>query len=364
MQRTHRIDCDKMSQGTRKNFDYNSRSSLLIRILKMKRKLLLVALLATASNAYAGCGSSFCSVNTHWDTQGLMSDEGLRIDLRYSYAKADTPRVGASKVAKPSATNPNFAAGSEVENLRTINQMLNMDLDYAINSQWGVALDMPLVMRDHSHQISDPNPALVTTEQKSFSELGDIRIVGNYKVAYSDYQMGSGLRFGIKLPTGKTNLDMVAGKQLEAGLQPGSGSTDIVLGAYHHQSLADTSWGWFASTQLQTAVSLKNDYRPGDDLTADIGAHYAVSPDLTGLLQLNAHYKKADSGTALNMNPHTGGRSLNLSPGVSVALATRTKFYSFVQLPLYQYANPDPKGSAYGQLTAPWSFSVGVSHSY
>ena len=330
----------------------------------MKRKLLVIALLTSASTAYAGCGSSFCSVNTHWDTQGMANDEGLSIDLRYTYAKADTPRVGSNKVAKPVATDPAFAPGSEVENQRTINQTLNMDLAYAIDTQWGVALDLPLVMRDHSHQLADPNPALVGYAQKSFAELGDVRLLGNYKLAGNDHQSGDGFRFGLKLPTGKTNLDMVPGTPMEAGLQPGSGSTDIVLGAYHYQEVADTPWAWFTSTQLQTAVALKNDYRPGDDLALDVGAHYTVTPAVSGLLQLNAQYKKADSGSALNMNPHTGGRSLNLSPGVSVAFAHGTRLYSFVQLPLYQYANPDPKGTPYGQLTAPWSFSVGVSHSY
>ncbi len=329
----------------------------------MKIKLLTLALLATASNAYAGCGSSFCAVNTHWDTQGFAHDEGFQLDVRYAYARADTPRVGSSKVAKPLATDPALV-GAEVENQRTINQTLNLDLAYAISPQWGVALDVPLVMRDHSHQIGDPNPALVTTPQKSFSQLGDIRVVGNYKFADSDAQTGSGVRFGVKLPTGNTTQEMVPGTPMEAGLQPGSGSTDLVLGVYHHENFADSAAGWFASTQVQTAVALKNDYRPGDDMSVDVGAHYAVSPLLTGLLQVNAHHKKADGGTALNSNPHTGGRSLNLSPGVSVALAPRTKLYSFIQLPLYQYANPDPKGSPYGQLTAPWSFSLGVNHSF
>jgi hypothetical protein len=329
----------------------------------MKIKLLTLALLAAASNAYAGCGSSFCAVNTHWDTQGLAHDEGLQLDVRYAYAKADTPRVGSSKVAKPLASDPNLL-GAEVENQRTINQTLNLDLAYAINSQWGVALDVPLVMRDHSHQIGDPNPALVTTAQKSFSKLGDMRVIGNYKIAYDDALMGSGIRFGLKLPTGNTTQVMVAGTQMEAGLQPGSGSTDAVLGAYHHENFAASAMGWFASTQVQMAMQLKNDYRPGDEMSVDVGAHYTVSPMLTGLLQVNAQYKKADSGTALNSNPHTGGRSLNLSPSVSVAVAPRTKLYSFVQLPLYQYANPDPRGSAYGQLTARWSFSAGVSHTF
>lgn len=330
----------------------------------MKLKLLLLALLASTSTAYAGCGSSFCSINTHWDTQGMSNEEGLLIDLRYTYAKADTPRVGSNKVAKPVATDPAFAPGSEVENQRTINQILNMDLAYAINTQWGIALDMPLVMRDHAHQLADPNPALVGSAQKQFSELGDMRLSGSYKFANNNHQSGEGVRFGVKLPTGKTNLDMVPGTPMEAGLQPGTGSSDLVLGAYHYQAIADTAWGWFASTQLQTAVALKNDYRPGDEVSLDVGTHYALSPVVTGLLQLNAQYKKADSGTALNMNPHTGGRSLHLSPGVSFAFARDSKLYSFVQLPLYQYANPDPKGSPYGQLTAPWSFSVGLSHSY
>jgi len=289
-------------------------------------------------------------------------DEGLRIDLRYSYAKADTPRVGAKKVAKSLAGDPNLA-GIEVENLRTINQTLNMDLDYAINTQWGVALDLPLVMRDHAHQIGDPNPALVTTEQKKFSQLGDARVVGHYKLADSDAHSGTGLRAGLKLPTGQTTQEMVPGTLMEAGLQPGSGSTDVVLGAYHYQSVSQ-AWGWFTSAQLQTAIALKNDYRPGDDLAVDVGTRYALSPRVTGLLQLNAQYKKADSGTALNVNPHTGGRSLNLSPGVSMAMARQTNVYGFLQLPIYQYANPDPNGTPYGQLTAPWSFSVGVSHSY
>lgn len=330
----------------------------------MYRHRLFIALLVTSSSAYAGCGSSFCSVNTHWDTQGLASDEGLRIDLRYSFAKADTPRVGANKVVRPVATDPAFAPGSEVENQRTINQTLNVGVTYAIDGQWGLALDVPVLKRDHSHQLADPNPALVGMAQRQYSGLGDLRLAGSYRFSDNTPQSGSGLRLGVKLPTGKTGLEMVPGTLMEAGLQPGTGSSDMVLGTYHYQSIPGTAWGWFASTQLQTAVILKHDYRPGDELSMDVGTHYAVTHLVTGLLQLNAQYKKADSGTAPNMNPHTGGRSLNISPGLSIAYANDSTLYGFVQLPLYQYANPDPKGSPYGQLTAPWSFSLGLSHRY
>lgn len=327
----------------------------------MKTGILFATLLCATSTAYAGCGSSFCSVNTNWDTQGLANNDGLRIDLRYSYAKADTPLAGSKKVAKPLATAPALL-GAEVENLRTINETLNLDLDYAVSEKWNITLGLPLVMRDHAHQIGDP--ALTIVEQRKFTQLGDIRVVGAYKFDSTEHHSGSGVRFGLKLPSGNTNLEMAPGAPLEAGLQPGSGSTDVVLGAYSHHDLADSPWGWFVSGQLQTAVSLKNDYRPGDDVTLDLGAHYAISPSLTGLLQLNAHYKQADSGTAPNMNPHTGGKSLNLSPGLSFAVAPSTRLYGFVQLPLYQYANPDPAGSPYGQLSAPWSLSFGLSRTF
>lgn len=319
----------------------------------MKTKLLFAALLCT-TNAYASCGSSYCAVNTHWDTQGLVNDDGLRIDLRYSYTKADTPRVGSSKVSNDPAL---AAPGDEVENLRTLNQTLNLDFDYAINPQWNIAVGLPLVMRDHAHTIA---PA--TVEQGNFSELGDMRVVGNYKLDSGDHQSGSGIRFGLKLPTGSTRWEFQPAAPGEAGLQPGSGSTDAILGAYHHQDAAGSPWGWFVSAQLQTAMKTRNDYRPGNEISLDLGAHYTLTPAVTGLLQLNAQSRERDSG--LNANPHSGTHSLSLSPGLSIVLAPSTRLYGFVQLPIYHYANPDPAGSPYGQLTAPWSLSLGISQTF
>ena len=320
----------------------------------MKIKLLFAALLCT-SHAYASCGTTFCAVNTNWDTQGLVNDEGLRIDLRYSYAKADTPRVGAAKVINDPAL---AAPGDEVESLRTVNQTLNLDLDYALNPQLSIALGVPLINRDHSHLIA---PA--TVEQGNFSELGDIRVLGNYKFDSSEHHSGSGMRFGLKLPTGKTDWEFQPGAAGERSLQPGSGSTDAILGAYYHQVVANSPWGWFVSGQLQSALRTRDNYRPGNDVTLDVGSNYAISPALTGLLQLNAQFKNRDSG--LNANPHSGGRNLNLSPGLSFSIASDTRLYGYLQLPLYQYANPDPDPAVTaGQLTAPWSFAVGVSHSY
>lgn len=323
----------------------------------MKTKIFLLSILFTASSAYASCGSSFCSVNTHWDTQGLVNDSGLRIDLRYAYAKADTPRVGATKVARPLPSDPALA-GAEVENLRTINQTLNMNLDYAFNPKWSIALDIPVIMRDHAHMIGAAAAPFVV-EQRNFSQIGDVRALGNYKFDSDNHLVGSGIKFGLKLATGRFNLDMVPGTPLERSLQPGSGSTDLVLGAYYHQALADSPWGWFVSGHVQSAFTTKNNFRPGNDIALDIGTHYTLSSSLTGLLQFNADFKERDSG--INANLHSGGHSLNISPGLSFSVTPQSRLYGFVQLPLYQYANTDPAGTPFGQLTAPWSVSIGIS---
>ena len=323
----------------------------------MKYGLLAVMLSgAIVANAHASCGSSFCVVNTHWDTQGLANDSGLRVDLRYTYAKADAPRIGSSRVTNDPAL---AGAGEEVENLRTINRTVDLSLDYPVAPQWNIAVDLPWVMRDHAHTIAGTPD---TVEQGSFSEFGDARILGSYRFDTELHGAGSGIRFGLKLPTGRSTWEFQPGTPGERSLQPGSGSTDAIIGAYRHGEMSASPWGWFASAQIQTALTTRDDYRPGNTYTFDAGTHYPASPELTLLLQMNAQIRTRDSG--VNANPHSGGKTLSLSPGASYAVADRTRVYGFLQLPVYQYSNPDPAGGPFGQLTAPWSFSIGVSHSY
>ena len=65
----------------------------------------------------------------------------------------------------------------EIENLRTINQMLNLDLDYAVDQKWNVAFDIPLVMLDHTHTLDAAGSFL--GQQAKFTGLGDVRVLEN-----------------------------------------------------------------------------------------------------------------------------------------------------------------------------------------
>lgn len=332
----------------------------------MKPVKLLLPLLLAANFAHASCGSSFCMVNTNWDVQGLANDSGLQADLRYSYAKADRWMAGSAR----KATEAPSGNDAEIENQRTINQIVNLNLDYAINRRWGIMLGLPFVMRDHTHTFDSSTPSGPFIQQAKFNELGDIRLVGKFKFDLASHEAGAGLRFGLKLPTGATNktmsppdpLDPNTPVKLERSGQPGTGSTDGILGAYYFQNAPGNGWGWFISGQLQSAIATKDEYRPGKEISLDLGMHYEVAQGLNLLLQLNGQHRSRDTGN--NANPASGGHSLNLSPGLSYALTPQMQLYGYVQLPIVQYMNTDPTEAGSGQLASRWSATIGLTQRF
>lgn len=315
--------------------------------------------------AHAACGTAFCSVDTHWDAQGMTHSEGLSLDLHYSWAKADRLRAGSRRI---SAEAPS-ASGEELEDKRTINQLLSADFEYAINHKWNITVGLPMVLRDHTHTL-DSTSGTPTDQQAKFSQLGDIRVVGKYRLDSDNPFSGNGIRFGLKLPTGAIDktmspadpADPATPYKLERSTQPGSGSTDLILGAYHYSSTPGSAMSWFVSGEAQSAIHTRDHYRPGNSISLNLGLGYALSGATSALLQLNAQHRARDTGD--NANPASGGHSINLSPGLSVAVAPRTQVYGFVQLPLRQYVNADLAAHGSGQLAAPWSLALGVHHHF
>lgn len=333
------------------------------RMSRTARGLLTATLGLATFQAQASCGSSFCSIDTQWDAQGLTHSQGLSLNLNYSWVKADRLRAGSDRI---SAEAPS-ASGEELENKRTVNQLLIADLEYAIDPHWNIAVGIPLVIRDHAH-ILDSTAGTPIDQSAKFSQLGDIRVTGKYRFDSSSPFTGYGVRFGLKLPTGAIDktmspadpADPTAPSRLDRSAQPGTGSTDLILGAYRYGSTPGSAWSWFASGEVQSAMRSRDHYRPGNSVTLTLGGGYALSPAAALLLQVNALHRGRDSGD--NANPASGGRFLNLAPGLSYTLTHQTRVYGFVQLPLHQYVNTDGSGS--GQLTAPWSLALGLHHRF
>lgn len=307
----------------------------------MKQKnLVAIALVATAtalaaSSGHASCGAAYCVTNTNWDTHGAWSEPGLRLDLRYESIRQDRLQEGRRKVAAGEVARDH-------DEIDTKNQNWVVGLDYTLNSDWGINVVLPLVKRHHLHVANDPDTGEQTPETWDFTKLGDARVLARYRLGTfesSDHRLGTaGLNFGLKLPTGRYDVRNADGERAERTLQPGTGTTDALLGAYFSQLLPVKDLSWFAQGLLQQPLDSREGYRPGRRVSLDAGLRYDASERVGVLLQVNALYRGRDSGA--NAEPQdSGGKSLFLSPGVSVGFTKDVRLYGFLQLPLYQYVN-------------------------
>ena len=309
-----------------------------------------VASLVAASAAVASCGSAFCMVNTNWGVQGVWNEPGFRGDLRFEYIDQDQPRTGTRDVAVGEIPHHH-------DEVRTINRNVFATLDYGISEALGVSVIFPWVDRAHEHIHNHRGePEL---ESWNFSGLGDMRVVGRYQFppTTTDPQVTrvgfAGLTGGLKLPTGRTTVANGEGEVAERTLQPGTGTTDAVLGAYYRQALPMAGSSWFVQLGAQVALNSRDEYKPGDQVGVDAGYRYDVNDRFAAMLQLNYRYKARDKGAQAEPED-SGGQAVTASPGVSFALTPRVQAYAFVQLPLWQHVNGV-------QLTADWSVAAGVS---
>ena len=312
----------------------------------------LVAVLAASACAFtpivqASCGSAFCSVNPDWAADTLGLAEGSVLDIRYENLRQDQPRAGSNRVGVGSVPRHH-------DEVRTYNNNLLLNYSQGFASGWGYAVMAPLVDREHLH-IHNHNGGQIDEEWK-FRELGDIRITGRFQGPVGDQEHGSrsaGVVFGLKLPTGRTGIANGNGDTAERSLQPGSGTTDAVLGAYFHQQFAETGSAWFAQAQVQHPLARHRDFAPGTQWTADAGYSRRLADKLSALLQLNIVVKQRDRGAEAEPDD-SGSRGLFLSPGLACEVLGGVRLYGFMQQPLYQHVNGV-------QLTARRAFVVGLA---
>jgi len=313
--------------------------------------------------ACAACGST---LSRDWESQGISGKAGITADLSYDYLNQDRQRYGTS-AASSTLINSQYANGQEVEAYTKTNT-ISASLIYNADT-WGVSAVIPYVNRSHGTYGSGTPGTVVdgsTLTTSSDSGIGDIKIIGRYNGFSADNS--SGVIGGIKLPTGNTGAHFSDGvTPLDAGLQIGTGSTDVILGGY--TTGAFHTYGWFIQGTLQHAVATKKalgdlDYRPGDVYSLNSGIRYAVfGAKISPMLQLNIVKKQADSGAftvptdPVTGAPVSGGTLAYLAPGVTMRVGGGASVYGFVQVPIYQNVNSL-------QLTPGYILTLGVRQSF
>jgi hypothetical protein len=306
------------------------------------------ALCAFAADAGASCGAAFCMVNTDWSSQGGFTDPGVRFDLRYEFIDLDQPREGRSRISVGQVPRHH----DEVE---TKNNNYVAGVDWNLAAQWGLTLAVPYVDRDHRHIHNHQGGQI--PEAWSFRGVGDARVQARYafsRTAPDGTSLStSGITFGVKLPTGKYDVANADGDLAERTLQPGTGTTDALLGAFWHGAAPLEGWSWFARAQAVVPANTRDGFKPGRQIQLDAGCRYALGSSAGLMLQVNANARGRDSGA--NAEPEDSGqRAVFVSPGISWNVGRDAQVYAFVQVPVYQAVNGV-------QLTADWSALAGVS---
>ena len=318
-------------------------SSFLLRLVSFAPPLLFAA-----GAAQANCGSAMCLLNTDWSTQGVWTEPGLRMDLRYEAVRQDRLRAGTRKVGPE-------AVSDELVPLRTRDGNWYVSLDYAFDARWGVGVSLPFVQREHTQLLRGDAGDVV--QKFNLDAAGDARVLGRWQalstVSADRGGEAAGFTFGLKLPTGRDDVIDPNGERAEPGLQPGTGTTDLLLGAYWHRQFVDSRVSLFARAQWQRALDRKDDYRPGDKLSLDAGLRYALNDRLALHLQANALATAKSEGERAEPE-NTGGTLVTLSPGIALTITPDTQLYAFYQRPLYQRVNGV-------QLSTKDALAVGIS---
>jgi len=337
-------------------------AALLVSLGVALLSLVLLNGISISSALACACG---CSV---FDVGGLdlpqEQDHGGRIFFEFWSADQTQNYVGSSRA--PASLN----ADKEINT-----QWYNVGFSYNFNRDWGVMVRVPTANRTLT--TTSDSGGIVSFNSRS---IGDIEIMGMYTGFFKD--MSTGIIFGIKLPSGTFTAP-----GFDRDTQIGSGSTDLLLGAFHRGLLTgDNAWQYFTQVMwrqpfmYQSAPgvddpSVIQTYYPGAQIDGSAGIvynnlyHVLGLDKITPLAQVIVSHRDHDTGTGAD--PYNSGFDrVMLSPGVEFTKVVDeannrvVKVYADVEVPVYYRANAANNAGTEGQLVAPYQIKVVASYNF
>lgn len=340
----------------------------------------VAAVLGFATTAALACACG-CSV---FDVGGLdmpqEQDHGGRVFFEFWSGDQNENYVGSSRA--PAALN----SDKEINT-----QWYNVGFQYNFNRDWGVMVRIPTVNRT----LTTDTGAYAGIVPFNSTDVGDIELMGMYTGFFKD--LSTGLIFGLKLPTGTYSAP-----GLDRDTQIGSGSTDLLLGAFHRGLLTgDNAWQYFGQVMwrrpflYQSAADpqgffdgnpgVVQTYYPGEQIDGAIGVNYnnlyhVLGFDkITPLAQIIVSHRDPDTGTGAD--PYNSGFDrVMISPGIEFTKVVDeannrvVKLYADVEVPIYYRANAAENTCAgtptvgpnctEGQLVAPYLIRVVASYNF
>ena len=309
---------------------------------------LAAILLAVSAGASASCGSAFCTLMTARYAQGAGAPPaGWSADVRVEWLTQDRLRSGTHDL------DASQVSGEEAIERRTRNVNVVTTLEHGLGAAWSVLLRVPVVRRDHLHDLVDAATGLPSAPERwRFTKLGDVQLLARHQSLSEDLSHALAWYGGLKLPTGSIDIVNADGTRAERALQPGTGTTDLVLGAAMRIALGGSD-ALIGQAGVTTALNSREQYRPGARIDASAGWSHAFSPGWGGVLQVNLSHRGRDRGEQAEPE-NSGSTTLNVSPGLTWAVGKASTLYAYAQLPVYQNVNGI-------QLVPRQSFAVGLT---
>jgi hypothetical protein len=340
----------------------------------LRSAVLALAVAPIAAQACATCG---CSLSSD-AALGYATSTGWRVSLEYDFIDQNQLRTRYSPIAPAQVAEINDAGGAQEVEHGTNNRYLTAGITYIPSLDWTFTTLVPYVNRNHTTYGNATADQLNTDDISSAHSvgLGDIKLILAYQGLLEMHNLG--LQLGVKLPSGRDGGQNVVtgatvghdpvffdvgpsrGSALDTSLNPGNGSTDLILGAYYYRPLS-TDFLAFVNGQIQGSVThalnqTNAEFRPGTQENFSLGIRFERNPVLTPQFQVNITHKSPDQG-ALADNTDTAGTVVYVSPGVTTSILKPVQAFAFVQRPVFSDLN------GY-QVFPHWTGSVGLSYGF
>jgi len=335
--------------------------------------LLLAALLQLPGAPVLACDSTACAVAMRY-ADGRPRGGQWRLDLSlrhidqsrrfYADQAVDTvfrPRIDLSGRGYDSFAHQELSAAMsfvQVEVSRGLTSSLTASATLPVfrhtvidSLHFTPFTTEPQTLPGHEH-LASSNPGTAVPASNAASGLGDLQI-GLQNVFWSEGTRDLIGGVVVKVPTGASRRAGGDGV-VDPMLQPGTGAVDLVGSLQYVQRLGTTTLSATASFQKATANSAG--YRYGDDAVAAVSAARALSPRVTGQLQMKAQRsgRHRFEGSAV---PSTGVFMVQVAPGLRVRLNPSLSLYATLQMPAYVHVNE-------GQLAPRATMTAGFAKAF
>ncbi len=210
---------------------------------------------------------------------------------------------------------------------------------YRIADNFSAIAIVPFANRQEN--VLEPNDNRVLTNSAfSNTGFGDLSLFARYNLL-NDHEFADTRIFsvtgGVKLATGNTAKLNAKGELVDAHMQLGTGSTDVLLGVGGLLGYND----WSVALNLLASLAGKgaNGHQFGNNLNYDLGGRYLVYPNtmeyptVFAALAIRGEWRAQEKQDG-ELDPNSGGNVMYLAPGVQVFLSNKLSLEASYNLPI------------------------------